>query len=118
MSIQQPGQGTEAAEERPRTDEEHNKDQRAAAETEVAAYDADKGSTSSAEADRGPTRKTGSAEVGVVGMAVMGSSLARNMARHGYRVALFNRTYSRTQQVVADARSCWWRPAGTEARRA
>ena len=51
-------------------------------------------------------------------MAVMGSSLARNMARHGYRVALFNRTYSRTQQVVADARSCWWRPAGTEARRA
>ena len=35
-------------------------------------------------------------------MAVMGSSLARNMARHGYRVALFNRTYSRTQQVVAD----------------
>jgi 6-phosphogluconate dehydrogenase len=35
-------------------------------------------------------------------MAVMGSSLARNMARHGYRVALFNRTYSRTQTVVAD----------------
>jgi hypothetical protein len=44
MSVQQPGQGTEAAEERPRTDEERNKDQRAAAETEVAAYDADKGS--------------------------------------------------------------------------
>jgi 6-phosphogluconate dehydrogenase len=35
-------------------------------------------------------------------MAVMGSSLARNMARDGYRVALFNRTYGRTQQVVAD----------------
>jgi 6-phosphogluconate dehydrogenase len=35
-------------------------------------------------------------------MAVMGSSLARNVARHGYRVALFNRTYSRAQQVVAD----------------
>jgi 6-phosphogluconate dehydrogenase len=34
-------------------------------------------------------------------MAVMGSSLARNMARHGFQVALFNRTYSRTQQVVA-----------------
>jgi 6-phosphogluconate dehydrogenase len=35
-------------------------------------------------------------------MAVMGSSLARNMARHEYRVALFNRTYGRAQQVVAD----------------
>jgi 6-phosphogluconate dehydrogenase len=101
MSIQQPGQGTEAAEERPRTDEERNKDQRAAAETEVAAYDADKGSALAAEADRRPTQETGSAEVGVVGMAVMGSSLARNMARHGFQVALFNRTYSRTQQVVA-----------------
>jgi 6-phosphogluconate dehydrogenase len=102
MSIQQPGQGTEAAEERPRTDEERNKDQRAAAETQVAAYDADKGSALAAEADRRSTQETGSAEVGVVGMAVMGSSLARNMARHGFQVALFNRTYSRTQQVVAD----------------
>ena len=35
-------------------------------------------------------------------MAVMGSSLARNMARHGYRVGLFNRTSSKTQEVVAD----------------
>ena len=102
MGIQQPGQGTEAAEEQPGTDEEHNKEQRAAAEAEVAAYDADKRSAPSAGADHKPTQETGSAEVGVVGMAVMGSSLARNMARHGYRVALFNRTYSRTQTVVAD----------------
>ena len=102
MSIQQPGQGAETAEEQPRADEEHNKDQRAAAETEVAAYDADKGSAPTAEADRRPSQQAGFAEVGVVGMAVMGSSLARNMARHGYRVALFNRTYSRTEQVVAD----------------
>jgi hypothetical protein len=36
MSIQQPGQGTETAEERPRTDEERNKDQRAAAELALA----------------------------------------------------------------------------------
>ena len=43
MRIQQPGQGTEAAEERPRPDEEHNKDQRAAAETEVAACGAGMG---------------------------------------------------------------------------
>ncbi len=43
-----------------------------------------------------------SAQVGVIGMAVMGSSLARNMARHGYKVAIFNRTYAKTQGVVAD----------------
>ncbi len=42
------------------------------------------------------------AQVGVVGMAVMGSNLARNMAHHGYRVALFNRTYAKTQAVLAD----------------
>ncbi len=101
MSIQQPGQGAESAEAQPRADEEHDKDQRAAAETEVAAYDTNKGSARSAEADRRPAQQTGFAEVGVVGMAVMGSSLARNMARHEYRVALFNRTYGRTRQVVS-----------------
>ena len=40
--------------------------------------------------------------VGVVGMAVMGSSLARNIARHGYRVALYNRTFAKTEEVVRD----------------
>ena len=42
------------------------------------------------------------AEVGVIGMAVMGSSLARNMAHKGYRVALFNRTYAKTEHVMAE----------------
>jgi 6-phosphogluconate dehydrogenase len=102
MSIQQPAQGTGPAEPQPRTDEEHNKDQRAAAETEVAAYDADENRAATAEADARRTQEIDSAEVGVIGMAVMGSSLARNMARHEYRVALFNRTYGRAQQVVAD----------------
>ena len=32
------------------------------------------------------------ANVGVIGMAVMGSNLARNLAHKGHRVALFNRT--------------------------
>ena len=41
------------------------------------------------------------AEVGVIGMAVMGSNLARNMARKGFRVAIYNRTASRTNEVVA-----------------
>jgi 6-phosphogluconate dehydrogenase len=41
------------------------------------------------------------AEVGVVGLAVMGSNLARNFARHGRAVALYNRTQARTEQLVA-----------------
>ncbi len=35
-------------------------------------------------------------------MAVMGSNLARNFARHGYRVAIFNRSHERTDKVVAE----------------
>jgi len=42
------------------------------------------------------------ADVGVIGMAVMGSNLARNMAHHGHAVALFNRTPAKTRQVVAE----------------
>ena len=41
------------------------------------------------------------AEVGVIGMAVMGSNLARNMARKGFRVAIYNRTASRTDEAIA-----------------
>lgn len=42
------------------------------------------------------------AEIGVIGMAVMGSNLARNLAHHGYRVALFNRSPERTDRVVTE----------------
>lgn len=42
------------------------------------------------------------ADVGVIGMAVMGSNLARNFARNGYTVALFNRSPERTDAVMAD----------------
>ena len=41
------------------------------------------------------------AQVGVIGMAVMGSNLARNLARKGFRVALYNRTAARTDEVMA-----------------
>ncbi len=44
--------------------------------------------------------KTGTAQIGVIGMAVMGSNLARNFANHGYKTAIFNRTTSKTQDVV------------------
>jgi len=43
-----------------------------------------------------------SAQIGVTGLAVMGRNLARNLARHGYRVALYNRTAERTRSLVAD----------------
>ena len=41
------------------------------------------------------------AQVGMIGMAVMGSNLARNLARRGFRVALYNRTAARTDEVIA-----------------
>jgi 6-phosphogluconate dehydrogenase len=41
------------------------------------------------------------AQIGVTGLGVMGRNLARNFARHGYTVALHNRTASRTTDVVA-----------------
>jgi 6-phosphogluconate dehydrogenase len=45
--------------------------------------------------------QTPAAQVGVVGLAVMGSNLARNLARHGHTVALHNRTQARTDALVA-----------------
>jgi 6-phosphogluconate dehydrogenase len=41
------------------------------------------------------------AQVGVVGLAVMGSNLARNFASRGYTVALYNRTKARTDDMMA-----------------
>ena len=40
------------------------------------------------------------AQIGVIGMAVMGSNLARNFAHHGYKTAIFNRTYAKTADVL------------------
>jgi len=42
----------------------------------------------------------GQAQIGVTGLAVMGRNLARNFARHGYTVALHNRTPERTHELV------------------
>ena len=42
------------------------------------------------------------AEIGVVGMAVMGSNLARNLARNGYTVAVVNRSFGRTEQLIRE----------------
>lgn len=43
------------------------------------------------------------ANIGVVGLAVMGSNLARNLAsRQGNKVAIFNRSSDKTKQLVSD----------------
>ncbi|MFI7127125.1 NADP-dependent phosphogluconate dehydrogenase [Nonomuraea sp. NPDC050153] len=42
------------------------------------------------------------ADIGVTGLATMGRNLARNLARHGYAVAVHNRTSGRTQQLVKE----------------
>jgi 6-phosphogluconate dehydrogenase len=43
----------------------------------------------------------GQANIGVVGLAVMGSNLARNLAsREGNTVAVYNRTYARTEELL------------------
>ena len=42
------------------------------------------------------------AQIGVTGLGVMGRNLARNLARHGYRVAVHNRTFERTQSLIAE----------------
>ncbi|MFV0406959.1 MAG: NADP-dependent phosphogluconate dehydrogenase [Propioniciclava sp.] len=44
---------------------------------------------------------TATAQIGVIGMAVMGSNLARNLASHGYRTAIFNRTAAKTHEVLS-----------------
>ncbi|WP_054953164.1 NADP-dependent phosphogluconate dehydrogenase [Flaviflexus massiliensis] len=44
--------------------------------------------------------RTGTADIGVVGLAVMGANIARNLARKGYKVAVYNRSYSRTEKLV------------------
>ena len=43
-----------------------------------------------------------SADVGLVGLAVMGQNLVLNMADHGFQVAVYNRTTATTEKFVAD----------------
>jgi 6-phosphogluconate dehydrogenase len=45
---------------------------------------------------------TGTAQIGVTGLAVMGRNLARNLARHGHAVALHNRSAERTRALVRE----------------
>ena len=40
------------------------------------------------------------ADIGLIGLAVMGQNLVLNMADHGYRVAVFNRTTSKVDEFI------------------
>ncbi len=42
------------------------------------------------------------ADIGVIGLAVMGANLARNFERNGYRVAVYNRTTSVTDEFMKE----------------
>ena len=54
------------------------------------------------------------ANIGVVGMAVMGSNLARNLAsREGNTVAIFNRSFEKTQTVLDEHPEAEFVPATT-----
>ena len=45
--------------------------------------------------------KKASADVGLIGLAVMGQNLALNMADHGFKVAVFNRTTGVMKEFIA-----------------
>lgn len=54
------------------------------------------------------------ANIGVVGLAVMGSNLARNLAsREGNTVAVYNRTYARTETLIGEHPEAGFIPAKT-----
>ncbi len=54
----------------------------------------------------------GKANIGVVGLAVMGSNLARNLAsREGNTVAIFNRSYEKTETLVSEHPEAGFLPA-------
>ncbi|MCC2308548.1 NADP-dependent phosphogluconate dehydrogenase [Cellulomonas chengniuliangii] len=48
------------------------------------------------------TAPAGTAQIGVTGLAVMGRNLARNFARHGYTVAVHNRSYAKTRSLIEE----------------
>jgi len=60
------------------------------------------------------SESTAQANIGVVGMAVMGSNLARNLAsREGNTVAIFNRSYEKTQTVLDEHPEAEFIPASS-----
>ncbi len=46
--------------------------------------------------------QTGTCDIGLIGLAVMGQNLVLNMNDHGFRVAVFNRTISKVDDFLAN----------------
>ena len=46
------------------------------------------------------------ADIGLIGLAVMGENLVLNMANHGYTVAVYNRTTSKVERFLSGSASC------------
>ena len=46
--------------------------------------------------------ETGSCDIGLIGLAVMGQNLVLNMNDHGYKVAVWNRTVSKVDDFIAN----------------
>ena len=42
----------------------------------------------------------GKADIGLIGLAVMGQNLVLNMADHGFTVAVYNRTVSKVDEFI------------------
>src|SRR6516165_11302743 len=57
--------------------------------------------TVSASPLRAPRMTTATADIGLIGLAVMGENLVLNMESHGYTVAVFNRTLARVDEFAA-----------------
>ena len=41
-------------------------------------------------------------QIGLTGLAVMGANLARNIARHGFSIAVHNRTPAKTREFMEE----------------
>ena len=41
-------------------------------------------------------------EIGLIGLAVMGQNLALNIADHGFKISVYNRTFSKTKAFISD----------------
>ena len=42
-----------------------------------------------------------SSDIGLIGLAVMGQNLALNIADHGFKISVYNRTTSKMEEFVA-----------------
>ena len=48
------------------------------------------------------------ADIGLIGLAVMGENLVMNMESKGFTVAVFNRTTEKVDKFVNGSRPCAW----------